>query len=79
MLACSLISTDMVKITPLFSPLTKICFLCLAMSGSPRVECDAPDCPIELNHCSCVGITEEFQADEERFCDECKEKFNHAV
>ena len=46
------------------------------MEGLPMIACDAPDCPIEWFHFSCVGITNEPDSDEEWYCDECKSKLN---
>ena len=43
---------------------------------NPMIGCDAPDCPIEWFHFSCVGITEEPHHDEYWFCNECREKLN---
>ena len=40
---------------------------------NPMIACDAPDCPIEWFHFSCVGISEEPESDEEWYCDECIE------
>ena len=44
--------------------------------GNPMIGCDAPDCPIEWFHFSCVNISEEPLSDDEWFCDECKERLN---
>ena len=44
---------------------------------NPMIACDAPDCPIEWFHFSCVGISEEPESDEEWFCDECIERLNN--
>ena len=38
------------------------------------IACDAPNCPIEWFHFSCVCITNEPDSDEEWYCDECKSK-----
>ena len=46
------------------------------MEGLPMIACDAPDCPIEWFHFSCVGITNEPDSDEEWYCDDCKSKLN---
>ena len=35
---------------------------------NPMIACDAPDCPIEWFHFSCVGISEEPESDEDWLC-----------